>query len=110
MTDLADREFEPPSDDESPLTDDEIEPLLAELDDDVWEVVDGHHLAGTYSFDDFKGALGFAVELGALAEQLWHHPDLHVSWGEVRVELFTHSIDGLSEADFVAAARMDDRY
>lgn len=110
MATLADREFEPPSEDEEPLSGDELEPLYAELDGDVWAVVDDHHLEATYSFDDFKAALGFAVEIGALAEQLWHHPDLHVSWGEVRVELFTHSIDGLSEADFVAAAKMDARY
>lgn len=70
-----------------------------------WHVVDGHHLEATFTFPDFKNALVFVNQLGALAEQVGHHPDLHLSWGTVRVEVWTHKIDGLAEADFIFAAK-----
>ena len=110
MVTLADREFETPSDDQTPLTGTNLDSLYAELDQDVWSIVDEHHLEGVYEFEDFRTALDFTVEVGELAEDLWHHPDIHLAWGEVRIELFTHSIDGLYENDFVVAARMDRLY
>jgi len=72
-TSLADEPVEPSSDDDEPLTPAEYEPLLASL-DDVWEVVDEHHLEATYSFDDFAEALAFTNKVGKLAEAEWHHP------------------------------------
>lgn len=74
-----------------------------------WQVVrtDGKPplLRATFKFGDFAGALAFAVIVGMIAEKLDHHPDLHVSWGKVVIDVWTHDVDGLSEADFVLAAR-----
>ncbi len=104
---LADEPCESPSDEDDPLTEDEYAPLLDRLDDEVWSVVDDQRLEGTYPFDDFRDALEFTYEVGELAEDVWHHPDVHLSWGEVGIELWTHEIDGLHRTDFVMAARMD---
>ncbi|PSP83992.1 pterin-4-alpha-carbinolamine dehydratase [Halobacteriales archaeon QS_1_68_17] len=107
MATLADEPCEACTSDDEPLGPDEYADYLDELDGDVWTVVDDHHLEGTYEFDDFRDALEFTYEIGELAEEEWHHPDLHLAWGEVVVELWTHKIDGLHKTDFVMAARMD---
>ena len=107
MAALADQECVACTSEDEPLTPEGYGPLLEELDGDVWRVVDDHHLEGTFPFDDFRDALDFTVEVGELAEEEWHHPDLHLSWGEVVVEIWTHKIDGLHKTDFVMAARMD---
>ncbi|NKE36397.1 4a-hydroxytetrahydrobiopterin dehydratase [Natronococcus sp. JC468] len=107
---LADRKCTACTGDEDPLEGEELIPLFEELDRDVWEVVDEHHLEGTYAFADFRDALEFTKEVGELAEEEFHHPDIHLSWGEVVIELWTHKIDGLRETDFVMAARMDRFY
>ncbi len=104
---LADEPVEPARGEDEPFDDAEAAEYLSDLNGDVWEVVDGHHLEGTYAFDDFRDALEFTYEVGELAEEEWHHPDLHVSWGEARIEIWTHDIGGLHKADFVMAARMD---
>ena len=72
-----------------------------------WQVVNEHHLAKTFTFPDFVKALQFVNRVGAIAEQEGHHPDLHLSWGKVGVETWTHKIDGLSESDFILAAKID---
>ncbi len=69
-------------------------------------MVDGH-LTKTYRFPDFRGALALVDRIGAMAEEQGHHPDLHLAWGKVRVEVWTHKIDGLTESDFVFAAKCD---
>jgi 4a-hydroxytetrahydrobiopterin dehydratase len=73
-----------------------------------WEVVKDHHLAKTCTFPDFQKALDFVNHVGAIAEQEGHHPDLYLSWGKVRVETWTHKIDGLTESDFILAAKIDE--
>ena len=88
-----------------PLTSEQIEPLALEVAD--WQVVDNHHLKRTYEFADFRTALDFAVQAGELAEEQRHHPDLHLSWGRVMVEIWTHKINGLTESDFILAAKID---
>jgi 4a-hydroxytetrahydrobiopterin dehydratase len=88
-----------------PLGPDAIAPLAAQV--PAWEVVDGHHLHREFSFPDFKQALDFVVAIGDEAEGQGHHPDLTLSWGRVGVTLFTHASDGLQEADFILAARID---
>lgn len=103
---LASRECEPCHGDVPPLEGEELDALLDEL-PAGWEAVDGHHLAKTFDFDDFVSALDFVNEVGELAEEQGHHPDLHLSWGEVTVEIWTHAIDGLSENDFVLAAKIE---
>ena len=72
-----------------------------------WQVVDDHHLTKSYAFDDFQTGLDFVNRVGAVAEAERHHPDLLLSWGKVRIDLFTHKIDGLSESDFILAAKCD---
>jgi 4a-hydroxytetrahydrobiopterin dehydratase len=71
-----------------------------------WIVLDGK-LRREWELPDFSSALALAVRLGMVAEKLDHHPDLHVSWGKVVVEVWTHTVDGLSEADFVFAANAE---
>ncbi len=88
-----------------PLGGSEIVELSAQL--DGWEVVESHHLTKTYPFDDFAGALAFVDRVGAIAEKEGHHPDVYLSWGKVRLEVWTHKIDGLTESDFILAAKAD---
>jgi 4a-hydroxytetrahydrobiopterin dehydratase len=75
-----------------------------------WKVVDEHHLEKEFSFRNFRLALDFANRVGELAESVNHHPDLALSWGKVGVRLWTHKIGGLSETDFVFAAKTDRLY
>jgi 4a-hydroxytetrahydrobiopterin dehydratase len=72
-----------------------------------WSFEQGH-LAKSYAFDDFATALEFVVRIGAIAEEQAHHPDLYLTWGKVSVEIWTHKIDGLTESDFVLAAKFDE--
>lgn len=72
-----------------------------------WDVVNGHHLRKEFRFPDFAEALAFTNRVGAIAEAEWHHPDLELSWGKVAVSIWTHKIDGLTESDFVLAAKID---
>jgi 4a-hydroxytetrahydrobiopterin dehydratase len=83
----------------------ELEALKREV--PGWEVVAEHHLRRLYKFPDFKTALDFVNRLGALAEEQGHHPDILLAWGKVEITVFTHKIDGLTESDFVLAAKVD---
>jgi 4a-hydroxytetrahydrobiopterin dehydratase len=73
-----------------------------------WHVADGHHLEKEYQFKDFAGALAFTNRVGAIAEAEGHHPDILLTWGKVRLTIWTHAIDGLSESDFILAAKADE--
>lgn len=75
---------------------------------DRWTVVDEHHLEATFEFDDFEGALAFTNRAGRIAEQEGHHPEICLTWGEATVRIWTHAIDGLSENDFILAAKYDE--
>jgi len=103
--DLAERHCVPCEDGATKLTNEEISGFLWRVDD--WECVKRHHLAREWTFDDFAQALAFVNRVGALAEQEGHHPDLFLKWGLVRAEIYTHSVDGLTESDFVLAAKID---
>ncbi len=87
------------------LTAEEIGPLLAQL--EGWDVVEEHHLSKEYKFANFAAALAFVNRVGAVAEAEGHHPDVEFGWGYARVRIYTHAIDGLTESDFVLAARID---
>jgi 4a-hydroxytetrahydrobiopterin dehydratase len=87
------------------LTGEEVEPLLAQL--EGWEAVGVHHLSKEYRFKNFTDALAFVNRVGRVAESEGHHPDISFGWGYARVEIYTHAIDGLSESDFILAARID---
>ncbi len=71
-----------------------------------WRVVKSHHLEAEYEFKDFAQALAFTNRVGALAEKANHHPDIYLAWGRVRLTLWTHKVDGLTEGDFVFAAKV----
>ncbi len=105
MSGLADRHCTPCRGDVPPLHGAALEAFTAEL--PHWEVVRGHHIAREFAFPDFAQALAFVVRVGRLAEDEDHHPELLLAWGRVRVEIFTHAVDGLTENDFVLAAKID---
>lgn len=105
MTLLADRVAKPVAEGTPPLADDVLRELQAQL-DPHW-AVENSRLQRKFSFANFADALGFAVRVGMLAEGANHHPELTVRWGEVVVELWTHTVHGLAEIDFVLAARCD---
>jgi 4a-hydroxytetrahydrobiopterin dehydratase len=88
-----------------PLTHEEIERLLPQI--PQWQALNDHHLSRTYTFPDFRAALDFVNRAGAVAEEQGHHPDLHLSWGKVGVEIWTHKVNGLTESDFILAAKFD---
>lgn len=88
-----------------PLDEVEARPLAAQI--PGWEVVEGHHLRRVFAAPDFRTALDFVDAIGVLAEAEWHHPSLKLEWGRVEVEIWTHKIDGLSESDFILAAKID---
>jgi len=68
---------------------------------------DCKRISKSFTFPDFAGAMAFANEIAAVAEEEGHHPNLGISWGRVEVELSTHAIKGLSENDFILAAKID---
>ena len=91
-----------------PLKGEELRKLSVQLSD--WKVIDEHHITKTYLFPDFKTALDFVNQVGAVAEAEGHHPDLCLAWGKVDVQIYTHKIRGLTESDFVMAAKIDQVY
>lgn len=92
-----------------PLRGEELQRLTEEL-GSGWKVVEGHHLEKEYEFPDFRQALAFTSQVGELAEEQGHHPDIYLAWGRVRVTIWTHKIDGLTESDFVLAAKTEELF
>lgn len=90
-----------------PLKGKELKKLQEELNKE-WSVVDEHHLKKEFSFPDFQQALDFTVKIGALAEEEGHHPDILLAYGKVEITMWTHKIDGLTESDFILAAKIDE--
>jgi 4a-hydroxytetrahydrobiopterin dehydratase len=74
----------------------------------AWRVVEGHHITRAFAFPDFRQALNFVNKVGELAEQQGHHPDILLSWGKAEVTSWTHKINGLTESDFILAAKIDE--
>jgi 4a-hydroxytetrahydrobiopterin dehydratase len=89
-----------------PLEGEELQKLADEL-GGGWTVVDEHHLTKEFTFPDFVQALAFTNRVGEVAESEGHHPDIHLSWGKVVIDIWTHKIDGLTRSDFVLAAKID---
>ena len=105
MTELAERSCTHLKEDAQPLEGDALDDMAEQLPD--WDVEDEERIWRLFEFPDFATALAFVNQVGTLAEQQHHHPDINLSWGTVRVELSTHSIGGLSENDFILAAKID---
>jgi len=105
MARLAERTCVPCKGGVPPLTPEQIRPLLAQL--DGWKVVDNHHLEKRHDVADFAQALELVNRIGAIAEEQGHHPDLYLAWGRVEVKMWTHKINGLTESDFILAAKCD---
>jgi 4a-hydroxytetrahydrobiopterin dehydratase len=106
MTKLAERHCIPCRGGIPPLHGPALLPYAEQL--PGWQIVEEHHLAKSFSFPDFKSALDFVSRIGAVAEQEGHHPDLGLAWGKVDVQVFTYKIRGLTESDFVLAAKIDE--
>lgn len=102
---LADRECVPCRGGVPPLKPDEIRPLAKQL--DHWKVIEDHHLERSWSFPDFASALEFVNRAGALCEEQGHHADFELGWGRVLARVWTHKVDGLTESDFILAAKMN---
>jgi len=106
MSELASRQCVPCRGGVPPLKGAALQNLLGQL-GGGWQVVSEHHLEKEYRFQDFREALDFTNRVGEMAEQQDHHPDIHLAWGKVKLTLWTHKIDGLTESDFVFAAKAD---
>ncbi len=86
------------------LSESDIQALMKTL--DGWRLAD-NHIERDFSFKNFKEALAFTNKIAALAEEEGHHPDIYLSWGKVKITLWTHKIGGLSKNDFILAAKID---
>jgi 4a-hydroxytetrahydrobiopterin dehydratase len=106
MSELAKMECVPCKGGVPPLKGKELTDLLGKL-GGGWQVVDEHHLEKEYRFRNFREALAFTDRVGEMAEAQGHHPDIYLAWGKVRLSVWTHKIDGLTESDFVFAAKAD---
>ena len=106
MNELAQKRCIPCSGGVPPLKGEKIEVLLDKL-EDGWNVVNEHHLEKEYKFENFRKALEFTNKVGELAEEEHHHPDIYLAWGKVKITVWTHKIDGLTESDFIFAAKTD---
>jgi len=106
MGDLAQKECIPCKGEVPPLKGDDLRRLQTQLGGN-WRIIQEHHLEREYTFKNFRDALAFTNRIGELAEANNHHPDIYLGWGKVKVTLWTHKIDGLTESDFVMAAKIE---
>lgn len=106
MAGLAEKECVPCKGGVAPLKGQELDHLAKQL-APGWQVVNQHHLEREFDFKNFREALEFTNKVGELAEAQGHHPDIYLAWGKVRLTIWTHKIDGLTESDFVLAAKAD---
>ena len=105
MSELAERQCVPCRGGVPPIKGEQIKEMSSQLPD--WQVVNEHHLQRLYRFKDFRETLDFVNRVGELAEEQGHHPDVCFGWGKADITIWTHKIDGLTESDFVLAAKID---
>lgn len=105
MSELAARTCVPCRGGVPPLKGQELQKLHQQVPE--WQVVNEHHLTRNFKFPDFRQALEFVNRVGEVAEQQGHHPDILLAWGRTEITLWTHKIDGLTESDFIMAAKID---
>jgi len=108
MSELARKHCTPCRDGMAALTPNETVKLAAGL--DGWTICDGPRLTRKWRFKDFSAALAFVNRIGAIADAEDHHPDIALGWGRVEVELWTHAANGLTENDFIIAAKIDEAH
>jgi 4a-hydroxytetrahydrobiopterin dehydratase len=106
MSVLAQETCIPCRDGVPPLKGEELDALQEKL-GNGWQIINEHHLEKEYIFADFRQALDFTVKVGEVAENQGHHPDIYLAWGKVKLTIWTHKIDGLTESDFILAAKAD---
>ena len=105
MSELAGKTCVPCRGGVPPLKGEELLKLAGQV--SGWNVVDEHHITKTFTFPDFRQALAFTNKVGELAEQQGHHPDIFLTWGKVDIKTWTHKINGLTESDFILAAKIE---
>jgi 4a-hydroxytetrahydrobiopterin dehydratase len=105
MSELASKTCVPCKGGTPPLKGEELEDLRQQIPE--WEVVEEHHLRRRFRFENFRESLGFVNRVGELAEEQGHHPDIGFGWGYADISVWTHKIDGLTESDFIFAAKVD---
>ena len=106
MSDLASKTCVPCRGGTPPLKGEDLDDLRRQVPE--WEVLGEHHLRRRFRFKNFREALGFVNRVGELAEEQGHHPDVSFGWGYAEVTIFTHKIDGLTESDFILAAKISE--
>ena len=106
MSELAQGTCKPCKGGVPPLKGEELESLLEKL-GNGWKIIKEHHLEKEYLLGNFREALYFTNKVGEMAENQGHHPDIFLAWGKVRLTIWTHKIDGLTESDFIFAAKAD---
>lgn len=90
-----------------PLRGEELAKLMSQISNN-WQLNKAGHLEASFTFKTFRQALNFANQVGDIADMEGHHPDLYVSWGRCAIEIWTHKIQGLTESDFILAAKIDE--
>ena len=104
--DLSQKKCIPCSEGTAPLEGEALQAFVKKL-KPGWSLIRDHHLEKEYRFKNFKQALAFTNAIGKIAEEEGHHPDIFLAWGKVKLTYWTHKIDGLSESDFIMAAKSD---
>ena len=107
MTQLAQKSCKPCQGGTPPIKGEKLKQLQKQI-QTGWQVIQEHHLEKEFGFKDFKSALDFTNKVGEISEKEGHHPDIYLSWGKVKLTLWTHKIDGLTESDFILAAKIDE--
>lgn len=105
MTELSSKTCVPCRGGVPPLKGEELQKLAKQVPE--WNVIDGHHITRTFAFPDFRQALDFVNKVGELAESQGHHPDIFLAWGKAEITTWTHKINGLTESDFILAAKIE---
>ncbi len=104
--DLSKKKCKPCEGGIAPLNSQEIAKYKRHIKDD-WEVINDNKISIELMFENYKQVIDFVNKAAALAEEEGHHPVMHVYYGRVVVELWTHAINGLSENDFILASKID---
>ncbi|HEV2456445.1 MAG TPA: 4a-hydroxytetrahydrobiopterin dehydratase [Verrucomicrobiae bacterium] len=105
-SDLAKKECKPCDGGTPPLKGDALKQIQNRL-NGGWKVVDEQRLEKEFKFPDFRHALEFVNRVGDVAEEQNHHPDIYFTYGQAKIQIWTHKINGLTESDFVLAAKID---